>query len=216
MLISSIYISSVFQDYESFLRTEFDLVEDDIRLALDENNSCFVTYELETGIYTFKDLSKAPFNNLQEEYELSNDSVDIEFDDIAMKTKLVVRPGTITLRFDEKSFFSTILVFKYSWDYKHCNEYISEKMVNVFTTTKIHLKCEVIDGSVVNGLRPPILYSFILDEASGFKTFCEPETIHFKKINKSTLNTVTFSLEDDNHGKVSVNGETLTFTLQND
>ena len=36
MRILAIYNSSKFQDFESFLRTEVDLVEDDIRLVLDE------------------------------------------------------------------------------------------------------------------------------------------------------------------------------------
>ena len=44
--------------------------------------------------------------------------------------------------------------------------------------------------------------------------FCEPETIHYKKINKSVLNTATFYLEDDNNEEVKLIGETLTFTLQ--
>ena len=44
--------------------------------------------------------------------------------------------------------------------------------------------------------------------------FSEPETIHYKKINKSVLNTITFYLEDDNNKEVNYNGETLTFTLQ--
>ena len=44
--------------------------------------------------------------------------------------------------------------------------------------------------------------------------FCEPETIHYKKINKSVLNTVTFYLENDNHEEVDFNGKTLNFTLQ--
>ena len=30
------YVSSVFQDFESYLRTEIDLIEDDIELVLDE------------------------------------------------------------------------------------------------------------------------------------------------------------------------------------
>ena len=46
---------------------------------------------------------------------------------------------------------------------------------------KIHLKCDVSDGSLVNGSRKPILYSFVLDKPSGYKVFCEPETIHYKK-----------------------------------
>ena len=41
MEILASYVSSVFQDFESFLRTQIDLVEDDIKLVLDENNSSF-------------------------------------------------------------------------------------------------------------------------------------------------------------------------------
>ena len=37
------YHRSVFQDFESCLRAEIDLVEDDIRLVLDNCNSSFIT-----------------------------------------------------------------------------------------------------------------------------------------------------------------------------
>ena len=43
--------------------------------------------------------------------------------------------------------------------------------------------------------------------------FCEPETIHYKKINKSVFNIITIYLEDDNNKEVDFNEETLTFTL---
>ena len=45
MDILSGYPRSVFQNFESYLRTEIDLIEDDIRLFLDKYNSSFVTYE---------------------------------------------------------------------------------------------------------------------------------------------------------------------------
>ena len=214
MNILAFYTSSVFQDFESFLRTQIDLVEDDIKLVLDEYNSSFITCELDPGIYTFKDISEALFNILQSDCPGDCNVIDIEYDDIKMKTKLVVQSGIIAIRFDEKSFFSTNLGFTAGWDYKHYNKYISQKIVNLSNTNKIHLKCDVIDGSVVNGLRQPILYSFVLDKKPGYKVFSEPETIHYKKINKSVLNTITFYLEDDNNEEVDFNQETLTFTLQ--
>ena len=105
------YVSSVFQDFERYLRTEVDLIEDDIKLVLDEYNSSFFTYEVQPGIYTFKDISEALFNILQSEYPGPSNVIAIEFDDITRKTKLVVENGIIALRFDEKSFFSTILGF---------------------------------------------------------------------------------------------------------
>ena len=213
MNILAIYTRSVFQDFESFLRTQIDLVEDDVKLVLDEYNSNFVTYKLEPGIYSYRDISEALFYILQSEYPSSDSEILIRLDDITRKTKLVVNSGIIAIRFDENSFFSTILGFTPGWDYKHYNQYLSQKIVNLSSTNKIHLKCDVIDGSVVNGNRQSILYSFALDKPSGYKVFCEPETIHYKKINKSVLNTITFYLEDDNNKEVNFNGET-TFTLQ--
>ena len=65
--ILAVYNRSIFRDFESFLRTVVDLVEDDIRLILDEYNSSFITYELEPGFYTFKDLSEALLKILQPE-----------------------------------------------------------------------------------------------------------------------------------------------------
>ena len=132
-----------------------------------------------------------------------------------------------TLRFDKTSFFHTILGFTPYWDYKPTNPsfstpgaytsgiYTSDKIIlNLNTINKIHLKCDCIDGSIQDGVRQPILFSFVLDKPSGYKVFCEPETIYYKKINKSVLNTITFYLEDDNNEEVNFNGETLTFTLQ--
>ena len=127
---------------------------------------------------------------------------------------MVVKCGIFSIRFDEKSVFTTILGFTPGWDSKHYNEYISQKIVNLSRTNKIHLKYDVIDGSVVDGVRQPILYSFVLDEPVGYKVFCEPETIHYKVVNKSVLNTTTFYLEDDNNIEVNFNKKTLTFTLQ--
>ena len=44
--------------------------------------------------------------------------------------------------------------------------------------------------------------------------FCEPETIHCKKVEKYVLSTITLYSEDDNHKEVNINEETLTFTIQ--
>ena len=213
MNISAIYIRSVFQDFESFRRTQIDLIEDDVKLVLDEYNSSFITYELEPGIYNYREISEALFYILQYEYPQSSSEILIRLDDVSRKTKLVVRSGIIAIIFDEKSFFSTILGFTPGWDYKHYNQYLSQKIVNLSSTNKIHLKCDCIDGSVVNGIREPIIFNFVLDKPSGYKVFCEPKTIHYKK-NKSVLNTITFYPEDDNNEEANFNGETLNFTLK--
>ena len=207
------YANSSFRDFESYLRIFVGLEDDNIRLILKQYNEKIITYELDPGNYTIEDLKKAVYPLGDHE-----NTLQIEYDDLNKKVKLILtrfdrRFGT--LRFDEKSFFHTLFGFNPYWDYKPTNVYTSNKIIlNLNTINKIHLKCDAIDGSVVNGIRQPILYSFVLDKPAGYKVFSEPETIHYKKIYKSVLNTITFYLEDDNNGEVDFNQETLTFTLQ--
>ena len=216
------YARSPFRDFESYLRIVVGLDEDDIRLILKQKNGHFVSYELDPNNYAIKDLQKAV-------YPLGDHkgTLQIEYDDLNKKIKLVVtRFATTfgTLRFDEKSFFHTLLGFDPYWDYKptitiHADSpgvYTSDKIIlNLITINKIYLKCSCIDGSIQGGVRQPFLFSFVLDKPDGYKVFCETETTHSKKINKSVLNTATFYLEEDNNNEVvDFNGETLTFTLQ--
>ena len=220
------YSRSLFRDFESYLRIVVGLEEEKIQLILKQYNSHFITYELTPGIYTIQDISDAIHT-----FSGHSEIIQIEYDDISMKTKIILKFkndngkakfGLGTLRFDERSFFHTLLGFSPYWDYKHNNSdhgaipgvYTSDKILNLSSTNKIHLKCGCIDGSIQDGIRQPILYSFILDKLPGYKVFCEPDTIHYKKINKSDLNIITFCLEDDNNEEVDFNGETLTFTLQ--
>ena len=45
--------------------------------------------------------------------------------------------------------------------------YASEKILYLGTKNKIHLKCVVIDGSIINGIREPIHFSLILNKLPG-------------------------------------------------
>ena len=50
--------SFLFQNFESFPRPEVNLVEDDIRLVLDQYKSSFITFEILRDIYALKHLSQ--------------------------------------------------------------------------------------------------------------------------------------------------------------
>ena len=199
--------------------------EEDIQLIIKHFFSKYITYEISTGIYTFQYISEILSRGFEKEFEIrgeiqpntkydKSDSIIIESDNNPMKTKLIVRREINAMRFDGKSFFSTILGFPPYWDYKSYIEDVGEKFLNLSIMDKIQLKCIIIYGSVLNGVTQPILYSFVLDEPPGYKVFCEPESIHYKKKIESVLNTITFYLEDDKNEEFDFNGETLTFAIQ--
>ena len=92
--------------------------------------------------------------------------------------------------------------------------HISEKPVMITTTDKVHPKCDCVDGSIVNGIREQIFFSFNLSAPPGYEIIKEPNNILYKKINKTRLDSIQFFLEDNNHNPVDFNSETLTFTFQ--
>ena len=173
-------------------------------------------YSLDPGIYEVDDL-----NNTLKYILPDNVKVSVTIDDIRLKSNLKTNQ---TLIFTEKSFFYTILGFTRSRSYPLddidgfyqliAGSYRSDRPINITGIDKIHLKCDCIQGSIVNGIREPILYSFALSSPPGHKIYKEPRVKLFKKMNKSVLSHITFYFEDDDHKAVDFNGETISFTCQ--
>ena len=89
----------------------------------------------------------------------------------------------------KNSFFNSLLGFTPYWDYNLTNTILvdrpgveaSEKISNLTTIEENQLKCDVFDGSVVNGLRQPIHFSFVSEKLPGNRVFCEPQRTLYKK-----------------------------------
>ena len=173
-------------------------------------------YSLNPGIYEVSDL-----NNTLKYMLPDNVKVSVTIDDIRLKSNLKTNQILI---FTGKSFFYTILGFTQSRSYPLddidgfyqiiAGSYKSDRPINITGIDKIHLKCDCIQGSIVNGIREPILYSFALSSPPGHKIYKEPRVKLFKKINKSVLSHITFYFEDDDHKPVDFNNDTVSFTCQ--
>ena len=173
-------------------------------------------YSLDPGIYEVDDL-----NNTLKYILPDNVKISVTIDDIRLKSNLKTNQ---TLIFTEKTFFYTILVFTQSRSYPLddidgfyqiiAGSYKSDKPINITGIDKIHLKCDCIQISIVNGIREPILYSFALSSPPGHKIYKEPRVKLFKKLNKSVLSHITFYFEDDDYKPIDFRNETISFTCQ--
>ena len=173
-------------------------------------------YSLNPGIYEVVDL-----NNSSKYILPDNVKVSVTIDDVKLKSNLKTNQ---TLIFTEKSFFHTFLGFNRSRSYPLddikgfyqliAGLYKSDRPINITGIEKIHLKCDCNNGSIVNGFREPILYSFALSSPPGHKIYKEPRIKLFKMVNKSVLFHITFYLEDDDYKPLDFNNETVSFTCQ--
>ena len=69
----------------------------------------------------------------------------------------------------------------FTYEYYTKGTHISEKPGMITTTDKVHLKCDCVDGSIVNGIREQILVSFNLSAPPGYKIIKELNAILYKK-----------------------------------
>ena len=111
-------------------------------------------YSLNPGFYEVVDINNTLKHILPDDVKVS-----VTIDDIRLKSILKTNQ---TLIFTEKSFFYTILGFTQSRSYPLddidgfyqliAGSYKSDKPINITGSDKIHLKCDCIQGSIVNGI----------------------------------------------------------------
>ena len=83
----------------------------------------------------------------------------------------------------------------------------------ITTTDKVNLKCDCVDGSVVNGILEQISLSFYSSPPPGYEIIKEPNIILYQK-NKTRLDNIQCFLEDSNHNAFDFNSKTITFKIQ--
>ena len=128
-------------------------------------------FSLNPGLCEVVDL-----NNTLKFYLPNNVKVSITIDDFRLKSKSKIIQ---TLIFTEKSFFYTILAFTRSRPYPlndidgfnqlTAGSYKSDRPINITGIDKVHLEADCTQGSMVNGIRESIVYSFALSSPPGHK-----------------------------------------------
>ena len=174
-------------------------------------------YTLASGIYEVTDINMMLKSLLPKDMK-----VIITIDDIILKLNLTTNK---TIRFTKKYlFFQIVLGFSQS----HSGEvgdierffqikpgtHKNDKPINIMGVDKVHLKSDCIQGSIVNGNREQILYSFALSSTADQKIYKEHRIKLFKTVNKSVLSNIAFYLENIDHKPSIFHDETISFTCQ--
>ena len=101
------YARSPFRDFGCCVRIVVDLNEEDFQLISNHYNSNFATYELSPWIYSIKVILEVVYTMDDQE-----GTVQIEYDDLSMKTKINLNRFLVFLGvfgLDKNSFFKTLL-----------------------------------------------------------------------------------------------------------
>ena len=112
--------------------------------------------------------------------------VNFTIDDVRLKSKLTTNK---TIRFTKILFFDVILGFTQSHSVElgdipgfiqlipESNK--SDRTINITGIDEVHLICDCVNGSIVNGVREPIFFSFPLNSPPVRKIQKEPKNQTF-------------------------------------
>ena len=152
------------KDYDYFnkiihrinLNTEDASLEENINIPEIAFTDGFMEIELPPGAYELVDI-----NNTIKQIISDSDfwlydgyKFNIEADTISMKSIFKSYGILLTSELNKLLGFTN--------EYYSPGTHKSEKPVMITTTDKVHLKCDCVDGSIVNGIREQVLYSFNL------------------------------------------------------
>jgi hypothetical protein len=158
-----------------------------------------ITIEIPEGTYEILDLTR--------EVQKQIPDFTLVADNNTMKATLV--SGNV-FDFTKPSLGSVLLGFKgLSTPFI---AFHSTNKININNINVIRVKCNIANGSYLNGNKSHTIHSFYPEAPPGYKIIEVPRNIIYFPVNKRTLDVVSITFADQNDRPIDFNGEETTIT----
>ena len=112
-----------------------------------------------------------------------------------------------------KNSLSTVLGFE-SKTYDHRKEpWISEKIVNILSVNSILIHCDMISGSMVDGVKSPVIYNYSPNVMPGSKIVGDPVKPIYLPVSKDVINELNIWVTDQENRLLDLQGEKIVLTF---
>ena len=185
---------------------------------IDESNNKFI-YEYNdknfdiifpTGAYEIQAI-----NEYIQEQLIKHDNKDIfsiEANLMTLKCVIIVNKSNVKILFKHSQSLNKLLGFKNNI-IEGIGKHEGENIVDILSVNTILVNCDIVEGSYLDGLQKPILYSFFPDVPPGFKINEKPSTVVYLPVTIPTINSIHIWLTDQDHKPLNLRGEKITIRL---
>jgi hypothetical protein len=185
---------------------------------IDESKNKFVYYydnikyeiEFPTGAYEIKAIN----DYIQEQLvkDGNKEAFSIKANPITLKCIIRINKSNILIHFNHDKSLKNILGFGED-SIEGIGEHEGEQIVNILSVNTILVNCNIIEGSYINGVQKPVLYSFFPDVPPGYKINEKPSTAVYLPVTIPRINSIHVWLTDQNHRPLNVREEEITIRL---
>lgn len=86
----------------------------------------------------------------------------------------------------------------------------SDNPINIFKVSVVRIECDIIEGAYFNHKKTHTIHEFFPRVAPGYKIVESPRNVIYFPLIKSTIDSVTLSILDQNNQPIDFRGENIT------
>ena len=168
--------------------------------------------EIETGCYELESINDEIQRLMKEngDWDVINNSyyVSISANTSTLKSIIDVTNADYKIDFTISNSVRTIL--RFDSVILAQGHHISDSKVNIIDFNSIFVNCDCINGSYVNGISSPVLYSFGPKVSPGYRIVESPVNLVYLPINRKTLSEFNIWITDQDGSPIDFRGENIT------
>lgn len=197
----------------SFPNIEYDKNH---KLAYTVTNSNDILYvvDIDTGAYDIDSLNSAIFQKMKAygHYDSVNNKSYIKFylNNNTGRVVMSLENG-YKVHFNIDCTFRELLGFESKIYSKALNQ--STETVNIMNINPIMIHLDVVEGSFVNGVMKPVIYSFSPNVPPSFKIIEAPKNIIYAKINQKHISYINVKITDQDSNLLNLRGKNISMRL---
>ena len=173
--------------------------------------------KLPKGCYELKEIN----NIIQKlmDWTSKNTQVTITENNITLRASLLIKDKNWYVEFPAENSLGTILGFE-SKEYHYQEDqfgnptpYVSEKIVNILSVNSILVHCDIISGSMVDGVISPVIFNYSPNTSPGNKIVADPVKPIYLPVSKDVINELNIWMTDQENRLLDLQGEKIVLTF---
>ena len=136
----------------------------------------------------------------------------IEANATTLKCTIHIKKDDIKIHFNRNQSLNVLLGYGKEI-IKGIGKHEGQNIVKILSVNSILVNCDIIEGSYLNGIQKPVLYSFFPDVPPGYKLNEKPSTPVYLPVTIPSINSIRIWLTDQDHNPLNVRGEEITIRI---
>ena len=182
-----------------------------------ENGHKVHTISLPKGIYELTQINDRISQLMS--WTKNEAKIEIKQDTVRLRSLLCINDPEWCIKFVGKNTLKSVLGFtKSEYHYQkdergHMVPHVSENIVDILRVNSILIHCDVITGSMVNGLVQPVIFHCSPNVEPGSKIVSNPVNPIYLPISSDIINQINIWVTDQDNNLLDLQDEKIVITL---